>query len=83
MLTPATGAAAAWIWSGRQATLAGSSAAALYGTQWIDPGLPAELFRRNGKPVDGIVIHRDALFDDVVEVPSTAYHDQPASILLP
>jgi Protein of unknown function (DUF559) len=63
-LTPATRAIAAWLWSGRQATAAGLSAAALYGTQWIDPGLPAELYRRNGKPVDGILIHRDELFDD-------------------
>jgi hypothetical protein len=63
-LTAQTRAVAAWLWSGRQATAAGLSAAALYGTQWIDPRLPAELYRRNGKPVDGIVIHRDALLDD-------------------
>jgi very-short-patch-repair endonuclease len=62
-LTAATRVVAAWLWSGRQATAAGFSAAALYGTQWIDPSLPAELYRRNGKPVDGIVIHRDELFE--------------------
>src|SRR5689334_12061580 len=65
-LTPATRAVAAWLWSGRQATLAGFSAAALWGTHWIDPQLPTELYRRNGKPVNGIVIHRDTLFDDEV-----------------
>ncbi len=64
--TAATRAVAAWLWSGRAATAAGSSAAALFGTRWIDPGLPAELYRRNGKPVDGIVIHRDELGDDEV-----------------
>jgi very-short-patch-repair endonuclease len=63
-LTSATRAEAAWLWSGRQATAAGLSAAALYGTKWIDPQLSAELNRRNGKPVKGIVIHRDELFDD-------------------
>lgn len=63
-LTPVTRAVAAWLWSGRQATAAGFSAAALYGTKWIDPRLPAELYRRNGKPVGGIVIHRDELLDD-------------------
>jgi uncharacterized protein DUF559 len=63
-LTPEKRAVAAWLWSGRQATLAGLSAAALYDPQWIDPRMPAELYRRNGKPVDGIVIHRDELFDD-------------------
>jgi hypothetical protein len=74
-LTAATRGAAAWLWSGRHATAAGLSAAALLGTRWIDPGLPAELYRRNGKPVDGIVIHRDALWDDEVcslgEIPAT------------
>jgi hypothetical protein len=74
-LTPARRAVAAWLWSGRQATAAGLSAAALYGTQWIDPRLPAELYRRNGKRVDGIVIHRDELLDDEVQtvggVPAT------------
>ena len=67
-LTAVTRAEAAWLWSGRQATTAGFSAAALYGTQWIDPWLPAELYRRNGKPVDGIVIHRDELFDDEIRL---------------
>lgn len=63
-LTATTRAKAAWLWSGRQATLAGLSAAALYGSKWIDPQLPAELYRRNGKRVDGILIHRDELYDD-------------------
>jgi hypothetical protein len=65
-LTAATRAVAAWLWSGRQATATGLSAAALLGTRWIDPNQPAELSRRNGKPVDGIVIHRDELWDDEV-----------------
>jgi len=69
-LTPATRAVAAWLWSGRQATVAGLSAAALYGTQWIDARRPAELYRRNGKPVDGIVIHRDELIDDETQLVS-------------
>jgi hypothetical protein len=63
-LTAVARAKAAWLWSGRQATVAGLSAAALYGTKWIDDRMPAELYRRNGKPVDGIVIHRDELFED-------------------
>jgi very-short-patch-repair endonuclease len=67
-LTPVTRAVAAWLWSGRLATAAGFSASALYGTQWIDHELPAELYRRNGKPVDGILIHRDELFDDEVQL---------------
>jgi very-short-patch-repair endonuclease len=74
-LTAAMRAEAAWLWSGRQATAAGLSAAALHGAQWIDSHLPAELYRRNGKPVSGIVIHRDELYPDEVGdvrgIPST------------
>ncbi|BBY06585.1 endonuclease domain-containing protein [Mycobacterium noviomagense] len=65
-LTAVTRGVAAWLWSGRTATAAGLSAAALHGSDWIDPRLPAELYRRNGKPVEGIVIHRDELSDDEV-----------------
>lgn len=64
-LTPVTRAVAGWLWSGRNATVAGVSAAALHGTKWIDPALPAELNRVGGcQTVDGIVIHRENLRDD-------------------
>jgi hypothetical protein len=65
-LTAASRAVAAWLWSGRDATLTGLSAAALHGVRWIDPQHSAEVCRRNGKPVDGIVIHRDELWDDEI-----------------
>ena len=65
-LTAVTRGVAAWLWSGRKAIAAGFSAAALLGTRWVDPKLPAELYRRNGKPVADIVIHRDELWDDEV-----------------
>ncbi|OHV05983.1 endonuclease domain-containing protein [Mycobacterium talmoniae] len=65
-LTPTDRAVAAWLWSDRQATAAGLSAAALHGSQWIDADLPAELYRRNGKAADGILMHRDELGDDEV-----------------
>jgi hypothetical protein len=65
-LTAASRGVAAWLWSGRAAALTGLSAAALHGVRWIDPQLPAEVYRRNGKPVDGIVIHRDELRDDEI-----------------
>jgi very-short-patch-repair endonuclease len=67
-LTAATRGIAAWLWSGREAPLAGLSAAALHGARWIDPELPAEVYRRNGKPVDGIVVHRDQLAGDELSV---------------
>lgn len=74
-LTPVTRAVAAWLWSGRTATLAGLSAAALHGSRWIDPRLPAELNRPEACSVAGIVIHRDNLRPDeacmVGEIPVT------------
>jgi very-short-patch-repair endonuclease len=66
-MTAAKRAVAAWLWSGRQSTLVGLSAAAVHGAKWIDPSLPAELCRPNGKPVEGILIHRDELFDDELQ----------------
>lgn len=62
----ATRAEAAWLWADREGTLGGLSAAALLGAKWIDPHLPAELFRRNGKRARGILIHRDELLGDEV-----------------
>ena len=64
-LTASSRAKAAWLWSGRDATLAGLSAAAMHGSLWIDPSRPAELVRR-GDEVSGIVIHRDVLVEDEI-----------------
>jgi len=63
-LTPERRAVAAWLWSRRNATIAGLSAAALLGSKSIDPELPAELTRCEACEVDGIVIHRERLRDD-------------------
>ena len=63
-LTAADKAVAAWLFSRRRAVVAGMSAAALHGTRWIDPQLPAELNRPGRDKVDGIVLHSDALAED-------------------
>jgi hypothetical protein len=63
-LTPVTRAVAAWLWSGRTATLAGLSAAALHRTAWIDDWLPAELNRPGRDKARGIILHSDTLDDD-------------------
>jgi hypothetical protein len=67
-LTATTRAVAAWLWSGRNATVAGLSAAALHGTLWIDAALPAELIRSVPCKVDGILIHRERLENDEASV---------------
>jgi hypothetical protein len=63
-LTAADKAVAAWLFARRGAVVAGMSAAALHGTRWIDPTLPAEINRPGRDKVDGIVLHSDALADD-------------------
>lgn len=72
-LTPVVKAKAAWVWSGETATVAGLSAAALLGCRWIDDRHPAELVRRNGKSVSGILIHRDSVgADEICDVGGVA-----------
>lgn len=63
-LTAVTRAVAAWLWSGRSATVAGLSAAALHRTAWIDDWLPAELNRRSRDKARGIILQSDTLNDD-------------------
>lgn len=77
-MTAADRAVAAWLWSGRTSTMAGLSAAALHGSKWVDPTQPAEMFRRNGKPAKGIVIHRDELPDDERRCISRIWVSTPA-----
>lgn len=66
-LTPVTRGVAAWLWSGRSATLAGLSAAALHRTLWIDDWLPAEVNRRSRDRTCGIILHSDVLDEDEVD----------------
>jgi hypothetical protein len=66
VLTPDRRAVAAWLWSARNATIAGMSASALHDSAWIDSELPAELIRSEACGVDGIVIHRARLRDDEI-----------------
>lgn len=65
-LTARDRAYAAWLWSGRNAVVAGTSAAAMHGARWLPSTPPAELTRvRCGAP-SGIVIHRETLQDGEV-----------------
>jgi hypothetical protein len=57
-------AVAAWLWSGRRATLAGHSAAAMLGSKWLPPDAPAELARLRKPSPPGIVVHSGEIADD-------------------
>jgi hypothetical protein len=65
-LTAYDRAIAAWMWSGRRATVAGVSAAALLGARWMPDDSPAELVRAQHRSPPGIVVHSGAVRDDEV-----------------
>jgi very-short-patch-repair endonuclease len=52
---------AAWLWSGRRATVTGRAAAALHGARWVDPDIPIELNFANNRSPRGIVTRRETL----------------------
>ena len=60
-LTARDRAVAAWLWSDKNAVLAGISAAALLGAKWIDADLPAELICSRTRPPPLIVTRNDKL----------------------
>lgn len=62
-LTPGVLAAAGWLWSRRGAVVAGRSAAAVLGAQWLDLR-PIELLHSNRNPVQGVNVHGDELDSD-------------------
>jgi hypothetical protein len=55
--------AAAWLWSGRRATIAGAAAAALHGAQWIPDDVPVELVHTNPRAPHGVLTRRGVLYD--------------------
>ncbi|OBI09473.1 DUF559 domain-containing protein [Mycobacterium scrofulaceum] len=63
-LTPVIRARAAWLWSRRRGIVAGLSAAAVHGAQWVDATAPLEVLHSNRNPLPGLRIHCDRLEDD-------------------
>lgn len=60
--------AATWLWSGRTATIAGLSAAALHGAQWISNDSAVELIHTSSRPPPGVTVHRALLDADEVQL---------------
>lgn len=54
-------ALAAWLWSGKDAVVAGNSAAALLGAEWVDPHAPAELITDRKRPPPLIITRNETL----------------------
>ena len=59
--------AAAWLWSGEKAVIAGLSAAALHGSKWISDDAPVELIHHNSRPPRGVLTRRALLRGDEVQ----------------
>jgi hypothetical protein len=59
-------AVAAWLWSGKEAVVAGNSAAALFGAKWVDAQLPAEIVTRRKRPPRLIVARNETLRPDEI-----------------
>jgi very-short-patch-repair endonuclease len=57
---------AAWLWAGRDATIAGLAAAALHGAAWIDDDAAIELIHPTSRPPRGVLTRRDTLLDGEV-----------------
>lgn len=54
-------AVAAWLWAGKRAVVAGNSAAALLGADWVDPQAPAELITERRRPPPLIITRNETL----------------------
>lgn len=67
-LTPRLRAQAAWLFAGPAAVLCGLSAAAVYGTKWLDVDAPAEVVRTNRHAPAGLTVHSYALASEDVRV---------------
>ncbi len=60
-LTARDRAVAAWLWSGKKAVVAGNSAAALLGAEWVDTHGPAELISDRKRPPPLIITRNETL----------------------
>ena len=65
-LTAIDRACAAWLWSGRRATLVGQSAAAVLGSRWIPADAPVELAHSRRPAARGITVRSDAIRQDEI-----------------
>src|ERR1700733_1827284 len=65
-LTPLVRARAGWLWSQRRGIIAGLSASALHGAQWVDAAAPLEIIHSNRNPLPGVRVRGDCIEDDEV-----------------
>lgn len=81
-LTARSRARAAWLWSRQRGVIAGQSAAALHGANWVDDHLPAELLYDCRRPPRGVHTWSDRVADDEVQLISGMRTTTPARTAL-
>lgn len=70
-LTPLARAQAGWLWSRRQATIAGFTASALHGSKWVDEARPVELIHDNRHRLDNLKVWGNVVADvEIVHIGS-------------
>src|ERR1700742_2691693 len=67
-ITPTLRAHAAWLWSRRRGVIAGFSAAALHGSNWIDAARAGDIIHDNRHPLAGVQGWREKLAGDEITV---------------
>lgn len=60
--------AAAWLWSGREAVVAGLAAAAVHGSKWVDDDTTVELIWKNARAPNGVMTRDDLLLPGEFDV---------------
>jgi very-short-patch-repair endonuclease len=58
---------AAYLWSRREAVVAGLAASAMHGAKWIDDDSPVELICRNARVPKGVVTRDELLFEEEIQ----------------
>ncbi len=68
---------AAWLWSHREAVIAGLAASALHGAKWVDENAAVELIWRNTRAPRGVKTRYDLLLDDEYQMLDGLYVTTP------
>ena len=66
-VTAALRAKAGWLWTKRQGLVAGFSAAAMHGSQWVDDTMTVELIHENRHRLPGLLARGDRIEEDEID----------------
>ncbi|ORJ55741.1 DUF559 domain-containing protein [Mycobacterium simiae] len=81
-VTAAVRAQAGWLWAKRQGVVAGLSAAALYGSKWVDGTATVDLIHENRHRLPGIHTRGDRIEEDEISIVNGVPTTMPARTVL-